>query len=108
MTDKEASAIVDAHDKRHAAWLARPLTRSEWIELLLRCQDGQCTCMFVLEKIEREIEMAEGSATCPDCAKQRAKYERKEAAMARAGNFGIVPEARKCKVHRSKRVFVAR
>lgn len=66
MTDEEASAIVDAHDKRHAAWLARPLDRNEWIELLMRCQNGQCTCLFVLEKIEREIEMAEAGVANVD------------------------------------------
>lgn len=42
-------------EAEHKAWLAKPLTSGEWLDLLMRCQNGQATCLFVLEKIEADI-----------------------------------------------------
>jgi hypothetical protein len=39
-------------------------------------------------------------ASCPDCAKARAKYDQLDARMAARGNFGIVPLPQMCKTHR--------
>jgi hypothetical protein len=32
-------------------------SRSEWLDLLHRLQNGDATCMFVLNEIEKELEM---------------------------------------------------
>ncbi len=56
---------------------AKPGTfgRSEWLDLLMACQDGRATCMRVLEIIEREMDLLRnppkhvywgaGEADCP-------------------------------------------
>lgn len=43
---------------------AKPGTfgRSEWLDLLMACQDGRATCMRVLEIIEREMDAQRPSA----------------------------------------------
>ena len=32
----------------------QPRTRSEWLDLLHRCQDGEASCLYVLKAIEAE------------------------------------------------------
>jgi len=57
VTDEEkAKAFVIAEKLIHRRWLEKPLTRSGWLDLLHRCQDGNATCLYVLEKIEYELE----------------------------------------------------
>lgn len=50
--------------------------RSEWLDLLMACQDGRATCMRVLEIIEREMDLLRNppkhvywGAGEPDCPK---------------------------------------
>ncbi len=57
MTEEEATAFMAQKDKEHAEWLAKPLTRSQWLDLLMRCQSGEATCLYVLEKIEAESDV---------------------------------------------------
>lgn len=60
MTDEQAALYmaVKDRDREHAAWLAKPLSRAEWLDLLHRCQDGEASCMYVLKKIEADIDSA--------------------------------------------------
>jgi hypothetical protein len=32
-------------------------TRTEWLDLLHKCQNGDASCMFVLREIERELDV---------------------------------------------------
>jgi hypothetical protein len=52
MTKKEEAEIEKALN------LIKPLhsrSRSEWLELLHRLQNGDATCIFVLKEIEKEL-----------------------------------------------------
>lgn len=48
--------------RKHETWLAKPMGRSEWLDLLMRCQNGDCTCLFAMEKIEHELDKAAQSS----------------------------------------------
>ena len=57
ISQEQAQAFMAEVERKHKEWLDRRLTRSEWLELLHRCQDGYASCLFVLEKIEHELEV---------------------------------------------------
>lgn len=52
--EENAQAFIAEKDRKHRQWLATPLSRAEWLDLLMRCQNGEATCLLVLEKIEAE------------------------------------------------------
>ncbi len=52
--EEHAEAFMAEKNREHAKWLATPLGRAGWLDLLMRCQNGEATCLFVLEKIEAE------------------------------------------------------
>ncbi len=56
--EEHAEAFMAEKRRKHDEWLAQPMGRSEWLELLMRCQNGDCTCMFAMEKIEHELDKA--------------------------------------------------
>jgi hypothetical protein len=37
--------------------MAKCKTRTEWLDLLHKCQNGDSTCMFLLGEIERELDV---------------------------------------------------
>jgi hypothetical protein len=60
--EEHKEAFMAERRARHGAWLAQPMGRSEWLELLVRCQSGDCTCFFAMEKIEHELDKAAKSS----------------------------------------------
>lgn len=47
-------AFFDEQMRKHAEFLATPLDKNEWIDLLMRYQAREASCLFVLEKIEHD------------------------------------------------------
>lgn len=54
MNEEHAEAFIAEKAAAHKKWLETPLDPNGWLDLLMRCQNGQATCLYVLEKIQSE------------------------------------------------------
>ena len=55
LTRREANDYMREYQRNHHAWLATPLSRKDWFDLLMACQSRQVSCRLVAEKIEADI-----------------------------------------------------
>lgn len=69
--EEHAEAFQADQRRKHEAWLAQPMDKADWVHLLMRCQNGEATCMFVAEKIEHMLDLESRPKPTPDSSLPR-------------------------------------
>lgn len=100
VSEDDAAAFMAGADRKHRDWLAQPLDKNGWLDLLMRCQNGYATCLYVLEKIEadkttREKELEDLLQSARAIADRRGEdtaWRRFSERLDRAGISAVTPK----------------